>query len=193
LKQLRIGTVKKKIPVASGISKKEDRLDQKKAFDISKTKMTMDYLFGEGVSKKIDFSKISFVHSRKTGRIRQLEEVSSGKVLFTFRPNGSIAPTLLGAKLLLSGARNFRAAWIITVMDGVSEIVAQGKTVFCKHVVRCEDALRANDDVVILNEKKELLAVGRAVINGRAMKEFKRGQAVKVREGASQYAANESQ
>jgi predicted RNA-binding protein (TIGR00451 family) len=184
LKQLRTGTVKKRIPVANAISKKEDRLARKKAFDMSKTKMTMDYLFGEGVSKKIDFSKISFVHSRKTGRIRQLEEVGSGKVLFTFRPNGSIAPTLLGAKLLLSGARNFRAAWIITVMDGVSEIVSQGKTVFCKHVVRCEYALRANDDVVILNEKKELLAVGRAVINGQAMKEFKRGQAVKVREGA---------
>jgi archaeosine-15-forming tRNA-guanine transglycosylase len=36
-----------------------------------------------------------------------------------------------------------------------------------------------------LNEKKELLAVGKAVIHGAAMKQFKRGQAVKVREGAS--------
>jgi conserved protein with predicted RNA binding PUA domain len=167
------------------VSKGLNRLAKRNAFDQSKTRMSLDYLFGSGVSKKIDFSKIAFVHSRKTGRIKQLEDKASGKVLFTFRPNGSMAPTTLGASMMLSGRGNARTPWVVTVTDGVSEIVSKGKTVFCKHVVKCDDSLRGCDDVVILNEKKELLAVGRAVINGSAMKKFKRGQAIKVREGAN--------
>ncbi len=177
---------KKKIPATDVATKKKlDHLTRRKEFDESKIKMALDYLFGPGVSKKIDFSKIALVHSRKTGRIKQLEDKVSGKVMFTFRPNGSMAPTLLGARAMLSGNANRRARWIVTVSNGVSEIVSSGKTVFCKHVLICDNTLRAGDDVVILNERKELLAVGRAVINGSAMKQFKRGQAVKVREGAS--------
>jgi len=167
------------------VRKRLDRLAKRNVFDQSKTRMSLDYLFGRDVSKKIDFSKIAFIHSRKTGRIKQLEDKASGKVLFTFRPNGSIAPTILGASMMLSGRATARAPWVVTVTDGVAEIVSKGKTVFCKHVVKCNDSLRGSDDVVILNEKKELLAVGRAVINGSAMKKFKRGQAVKVREGTN--------
>jgi 7-cyano-7-deazaguanine tRNA-ribosyltransferase len=186
--------IRKKIPATDAANiKKLHHLKRKYEFDESKTRMTLDYLFGSGVSKKIDFSKIDFVHSRKTGRIKQLEDKASGRVMFTFRPNGSIVPTLLGARAMLTSNAKPRARWIVTVIDGISEIVSSGKTVFCKHVVSCEDALRAGDDVVILNERKELLAVGRAVINGSAMKQFKRGQAVKVREGADKYAANESE
>jgi len=178
--------IEKKIPAADTAKRKKlDHLARRKEFDESKTRMTLDYLFGPGVSRKIDFSKIAFVHSRKTGRIKQLEDRASGKVMFTFRPNGSIAPTLLGARAMLSSNASLGTRWIVTVINEVSEIVSSGKTVFCKHVVSCEDALRAGDDVVILNERKELLAVGRAVLNGSAMKQFKRGQAVKVREGAN--------
>ncbi len=71
------------------------------------------------------------------------------------------------------------------MINGVSDVVSSGKTVFCKHVVRCDDSLRAGEDVVILNERKELLAVGRTVMSGGAVKQFKRGQAIKVREGAN--------
>jgi predicted RNA-binding protein (TIGR00451 family) len=185
---------KKKILATDAASRKKlHHLKRRHEFDESKTRMTLDYLFGSGVSKKIDFSKIVFVHSRKTGRIKQLENRASGKVMFTFRPNGSIAPTLLGARAMLYGSTNPRARWIVKVIDGVSEIVSSGKTVFCKHVVSCENALCAGDDVIILNERKELLAVGRALINGSAMKQFKRGQAVKVREGANKHAADESE
>ncbi len=175
---------KTKIRAANRGSQK-DLLIERNQFDKSKSEMSLDYIFGAGVSKNIDFSKISFVHSRKTGRIKQLEDTASGKVLFTFRPNGTIAPTPAGASLLISRKPNPRARWIVTVADGVSEIVSKGKTVFCKHVTSCSDSLRAGEDVVVLNEKRELLAVGRSVISGRAMKQFKRGQAIKIREGVS--------
>jgi len=154
-------------------------------FDKSKIMMSLDYIFGKGVSKKVDFVNIAFVHSRKTGRLKQLEDKNSGKILFTFRPNGTIAPTPLGASLLLSTKLNPRFRSTVTVMDGVSEVVSSGKTVFCKHVVSCDDSLRAGEDVLVLNEAKKLLAVGRMVLSGSAVKQFKRGQAIKVREGAN--------
>lgn len=69
------------------------------------------------------------------------------------------------------------------MIDGVTEFVSGGKTVFCKHIVHCDDSLRANEDVVVLNEGGELLAVGRSIIAGPLMKQFKRGVAVKVRQG----------
>jgi len=168
---------KSKIQINSAIEKNK--------FDKIKSEMTLDYIFGRNVSKNIDFSKIEFVHSRKTGRIKQLEDKESGKVLFTFRPNGTIAPTPTGASMMISTGVDPKAKWILTVIDGVSEIIAGGKTIFCKHVVSCSDALRPAEDVVIVNEKKELLAVGHAVIGGPIVKQFKRGQAVKVREGTN--------
>ena len=178
-----VGT-RKKIALDKGRSGRNS-LRQKNIleFDRSKTAMTLDYIFGVDVSECLDFDRISFVHSRKTGRIRQLEDIGSGKVLFTYRPNGTIAPTIAGASMLLSGRRNRKVRWVVTVIDGVSEIVSSGRTVFCKHVISCSDSLRAGEDVVVLNGKKEILAVGRSVVNGIVMKQFKRGQAVKVREG----------
>lgn len=152
-------------------------------FDESKFKMSLDYIFGRNASRRIDFSTLSHIHSRKTGRLKHIDERSSGKVLFSFRANGTIAPTVLGASALMGVKGVPKGRSVVTVMDGVSEIVASGKTIFCKHVASCSDSLRPNEDVVVANERRELLAVGRSVVGGAAMKQFKRGQAVKVREG----------
>jgi predicted RNA-binding protein (TIGR00451 family) len=177
------GNKNSKIMIRKTGARRSDIAAEKNQFDRSKVRMSLDYIFGPGTSRPIDFTKISFIHSRKTGRLKHLEDRISGRVLFTFRPNGTIAPTVAGASVLISDKRNKRARWIVKVIDGVSEIVASGKTVFCRHVTSCSDLLRAGEDVVILNERGELLAVGCSVLSGPAMKQFKRGQAVKVREG----------
>jgi archaeosine-15-forming tRNA-guanine transglycosylase len=173
----------KKIPATpSSLSKRK--------FAISKLKMSLDYIFGKGASQPIDFASLDFEYSRKTGRIRHVIERGSGNILFTFRSDGSIAPTIFGAKAMLRGSvkskskENLkRPRWTITVLDGVSDFVASGKTVFCRHVVACHGSLLAAEDVVILNEQGELLGVGRTAVPALVMKQFKRGVAVKVREG----------
>jgi archaeosine-15-forming tRNA-guanine transglycosylase len=164
----------------------------KRKFADSKLKMSFDYVFGRGASRRIDFEKIDFVYSRKTGRIRHIVD-SSGIVLFTFRPDGSIAPTILGARTMLGskpmkGSLNQeknlgRPRWTLTVLDGVGEFVGEGKTVFCRHVAACDKSLLAGEDVIVLNEAGILLGVGRTAVPGQAMKQFKRGVAVKMREG----------
>lgn len=161
----------------------------KREFSMSKLSMSLDYIFGEGTSNRINFRDLEYHYSRKTGRLRYVLEPESGKVLFSLRANGTIAPTVEGARLLLNrkkldGKSLFgRPRYCVTVVDGVSEHVSQGKTVFCKHVVTCDKSLRAGEDVVVLNQHGSVLAVGKSVVPCQIMKQFKRGVAVKVREG----------
>lgn len=171
------------------IQKSAARHSNRIQFARSKLLASLDYIFGRRASAPIAKSEIDFEFSRKTGRLRYIVSKESREILFTFRPNGSIAPTIAGASILLPERKRklpviARPPWTVTVINGVSEIVSQGKTVFSKHVVSASDSIRAGDDVAILNEDGELLAVGRAIIAGYFMKQFKRGAAVKVREGS---------
>ncbi|NTW92675.1 MAG: hypothetical protein HGA40_04455, partial [Methanoregulaceae archaeon] len=65
----------------------------------------------------------------------------------------------------------------------VAEFIGQGKNVFARHVVTADPAIRAGDEVVIVNPSDELLATGEAVLSGREMLVFNYGAAVKVRQG----------
>lgn len=163
-------------------------IENKNVFNRSKLAMSIDYIFGKGASKALSYSELELVYSRRTGRLKYITDRTSNQILFTFRPNGSIAPTVDGAGLLLSkfdlsSKLEKRPQWTVTVVEGVSDLVSAGKTAFCKHIVHCNDSLRAGDDVAILSESGRLLAVGRAILPGPLMKQFKRGPAIKVREG----------
>jgi uncharacterized protein with predicted RNA binding PUA domain len=151
--------------------------------------MSLDYIFGRNTSSVLDDLELEFQYSRRTGRLRYVLSKPNKELLFTFRPNGSIAPSIQGFKILLSKYDVSRAKerpwWVIVVLDGVTDVVARGKTVFCKHVVDCSDLLRAGQDVVVVNEKCQIVAVGRSILAGSTIKQFKRGAAVKVREGAN--------
>lgn len=157
----------------------------KYAISRSKIAMSFDYVFGKGTSKKLDFETIDFQYSRRTGRLRYVINRESKEILFTLRANGSIAPTVSGARFILGHriGKKSRPRWVITVINDVSEFVANGKTVFCKHVTACDEELLAGEDVAVSNQRGELLAVGKTVVPASLMKQFKRGVAVKVREG----------
>jgi len=64
--------------------------------------------------------------------------------------------------------------------------IAKGKSVFAKHVVEVDNEIRPQEEVVVINEKKEVLAVGKALLTGKEMKAFKRGVAVRVRRGIAE-------
>ncbi|MEM3606959.1 MAG: PUA domain-containing protein, partial [Candidatus Bathyarchaeia archaeon] len=61
--------------------------------------------------------------------------------------------------------------------------VAEGKNVFAKHIIEVDDALRPQDEVIVVDENDNLVAVGKAVLSGEEMKSFKHGVAIKVRRG----------
>jgi predicted RNA-binding protein (TIGR00451 family) len=160
----------------------------RKLFAIAKLSMSLDYVFGRRTSKNLKLDNLGYEYSKKTGRLRYVFDPNNRKVLFSFRPNGSIAPTIEGAKLLmsrrtLSKSLSQRPRFTVTVLDGVSDFVSAGRSVFCKHIVSCDESLRPGEDVIVLNEEGKLLAVGKTILPCALMKQFKRGVAVKIREG----------
>ena len=58
-----------------------------------------------------------------------------------------------------------------------------GKSVFCKFVVDCDENIRAKDEVLIVNEEDKLLAYGKALLGACEIEQFETGQAIKTRKG----------
>ena len=140
--------------------------------------MSLDYIFGKNVSKALPLEKLEFTYSKKTGRIRTV--TLNGKLLATMRSDGSIAPTLYGATLLIQQPE-FQENCIVA-QEGPDQFVAEGRSLFAKHVVKCGDRIKPEADVAILNVKGEVIAVGKAILSAKMMRSFKAGAAVKVRE-----------
>jgi uncharacterized protein with predicted RNA binding PUA domain len=68
-------------------------------------------------------------------------------------------------------------------MNDVANFIASGKNTFAKHVVDVDGSIRANDEVIVVDENDNLLATGKAILSAREMIEMKRGVAVSVRQG----------
>ncbi len=64
-----------------------------------------------------------------------------------------------------------------------SKFIREGGTAFCKHVIDADPEIRAYDEVILVDEKDNLLATGKAMLSCDEMKIFEHGVAVKVRCG----------
>lgn len=147
---------------------------------LTRVRAIADYQLGRGAGEALFPDRISVVFSRRTGRIRHI--YLGGKLLATLRPrDGMFSLTLTGAKRLMDGIDPPRL-WVRVVND-VASFVAEGKSVFAKHVAGADSDIRPMEEVTVVDEKGRLLAVGRAVLTGKEMLAFKRGVAVRVRRG----------
>jgi len=139
-----------------------------------------DYQFGKGVGEKLFPENVEISYSKRTGRIRYV--YLDGRRLATLRPtDGLFSLSIEGAKRIVENKAPAR--YMVTIKDGVSKFVAEGGDVFAMHVVKADKEIRPKDEVIVVNEKGEVLAVGRAVLSGDEMTAFKTGVAVKVRRG----------
>jgi len=75
-------------------------------------------------------------------------------------------------------------SWV-KVQDDVADFIAEGRSVLAKHVVDCDEEIRPEEEVVVVDGHGEVLAVGRAVLTGKEMKAFEQGVAVRIRCGVS--------
>ena len=148
--------------------------------DLRRVRGVADYQFGVGSGAALFPDGVSFEHSKRTGKVRfiRLEDV----LLASLRPtDGLLTLTIAGAVRLLSMVHSLSCT--VTVLDGVEEFVSQGRNVFAKHVVETDDGVRPGDEVIVLDSKKGVLAVGRALLTGEEMLSFAVGVAVKTRRG----------
>jgi len=74
----------------------------------------------------------------------------------------------------------------VKVQEEAEPFVVKGKSVFAKHVVDADEEIRPQEEVIVTNERGEVLAVGKAILSGKEMKAFKKGVAVRVRRGVAE-------
>ncbi|MGB9842718.1 MAG: PUA domain-containing protein [Candidatus Bathyarchaeales archaeon] len=149
--------------------------------DLQRLRRIADYQFGKGVGAVLFPENVEVLYSKATGRIRYVN--LNGKRLATLRPmDGLLSLSVNAAKRIAEHAAFARC--FVTVRKEVSQFVATGGDVFAAHVVRVDDEVHAKDEVIVVDEDRQVLAVGRALLSSAEMKAFNTGVAVKVRHGS---------
>ena len=141
-----------------------------------KLQQTVDALFGSGVSKQIP-KELEFIFSKKNGRIRNV--FHKDQLLCTLRIDGGLAISPYFAQMLMK-SKTFKEN-CVEVNKDAAPFVQEGRSVFCKHVVKCGKNVRISADTPVLFKNK-VIAVGRAVLSYEMISDFDRGVAVKVRD-----------
>ncbi len=136
-----------------------------------------DYQFGKGAGKAL-FPKVCRIQFSSTGRIRQIFD--GDKRIATLKADTGFF------SLGIEGARRLHAFFEyprlrVVVKNEVSDAILKGGNVFAKHVVDVDRSIKANDEVLIVNENDELLGTGKAKLSAAEMLEFDRGIAVSTR------------
>ena len=147
--------------------------------DLLRVSAVADMQFGKDASKALFKGKIDIAKSKKTHKIRNIH--CDGKHVLSMRAgDGFFTLKIEGAKLLHKyfSYPNLR---VIVEKDAVP-FVKDGKSVFAKFVEDCDPNLRPFDECLIVDEKDNLLAVGRCLLNRLEMLSFNYGMAVKSRE-----------
>jgi len=149
--------------------------------DLRKLRGIANYQFGSRLGDILFKGSIKITRSGKTGKMRLIYR--EGKLISTLRArDGFLALAPEGASIILRSMR--KPPQVVVVRDDVAEFIKAGRNVFAKHVITADSSIRPQDEVIVVDEKRGLLGVGRAVLAGFEMTQFKRGMAVKTRRGA---------
>ena len=149
--------------------------------DMMRVRGTADVQFGRGAANALLGGRIELVKSPNTGRIRNV--IRDGVHILSMRAHdGMFTLRIEGGRLL---HRAFPPPFMrVTVETDTAEFNHQGKNVFAKFVLDCDSELRPSDECLVVDQKDELVAVGRLFMNRDEMLAFEKGVAVRVREGA---------
>ena len=150
---------------------------------LRKIKAISDYQFGPEVFNAFfdEIENIRIERSKNTGKMKHV--YYKGNLILNLKPNnGFFTLSLFLAKIIINKipAPKLR----VIVLTEISEYIKKGRNVFCKHVVDIDDNLRPMDEVIVVNQEDELLAIGRLKIPVPYVRAFKSGIAVNVRKGA---------
>ncbi len=147
--------------------------------ELRRIRVVASYQFGRGAERAFPTS-IQITRSPNTHRIRHIYD--NEKLLATYRPtDGLLALSIPGGLAL---RRIFKPPKLrVRVVPGVEEFIKKGGNVFAKHVADVDPELRPEEEVLVVDNRDRLLAVGKSFFNAEEMKSFKVGIAVKVRHG----------
>ncbi|MHC1584153.1 MAG: PUA domain-containing protein, partial [Methanosarcinales archaeon] len=118
-------------------------------------------------------------HSR-TGRIRQIFE--GGKRLATLRARDGMLTLSIRGAVKLHTSTPYPMLRVVASGEA-APFVAEGRTLFAKHVIDVDPEIRSGEEVLIVNESDDLLGVGRALLAPAEMLSAMRGVGVETRSG----------
>jgi 7-cyano-7-deazaguanine tRNA-ribosyltransferase len=148
--------------------------------DREKISYIADYQFGEGSGKALFPSDVKIVKSRKTGKIRHVYEDET--LIATLRATDSVfVLDREGARRLHSHMKYPKNR--VVVNADADPFAREGKSIFAKFVIDCDINIKSNEEVLIVNEKDDLIAFGKSILCGHEIMNFNTGQAVKTRKG----------
>jgi 7-cyano-7-deazaguanine tRNA-ribosyltransferase len=150
--------------------------------ELARVAATADMQFGAGGADALLSGRVELVVSPNTGRVRNV--IVDGEHVLSLRaPDGLFSLRLPGAERLRRALPP--PALRVRVDADAASFASQGKNVFAKFVLDCDPGLRPGDETLVVDERDSLVAVGRAFMVREEMLAFRKGMAVRVRQGAS--------
>ena len=149
---------------------------------LRKVKAICDYQFDPKITDILFSNKeeIRLERSKNTNKIRYI--YLKDNLLLTLRPsNGFFTLSLFSAKKIIDNTTPPKLRAIVSTE--ISDFIKKGRNVFCKHVINIDENLRPMDEVIVVDQNDELLAIGRLKIPIDYVKTFKNGVAINVRKG----------
>ncbi|ARS90430.1 PUA domain-containing protein [Natrarchaeobaculum aegyptiacum] len=140
-----------------------------------------DYQFGAGAGEALFPPDESLTIKRTTSGRPQQVLADSGR-LVSFGTDGRFTLGLEGGRRLADALSH--PSYRVVVDDESEPFVRDGKNVFAKFVLEVGEEIRPGDEVLVVHERGDLLAVGRAELGAASIDDFESGMAVWVREGA---------
>ncbi|WP_457557422.1 PUA domain-containing protein [Candidatus Harpocratesius sp.] len=126
------------------------------------------------------FPKMTFKFSHKTKKLKFI--YVDNQIFASYRPQtGTFSLSFSAANLILhhTSIPTLR----VVILTEVQDFIKDGKSVFSQHVVDVDPSLHIGDEVIIVNETDELLAIGKLFYPPIYIKQRVKGSCVKVRKG----------
>jgi uncharacterized protein with predicted RNA binding PUA domain len=140
-----------------------------------------DYQWGRGAGVALFAGDLEVTHT-SSGRPRQVR--STDGRLVTYATDGRFTLGVAGGRRLQAALDS--PAYRVVVGSESEPYVREGRNAFAKFVTEADPAIRPGDEVLVVHERGDLLAVGRAELDGEGVGDFETGVAVTVREGAGE-------
>ncbi|MGM0398810.1 MAG: PUA domain-containing protein [Halobacteriota archaeon] len=149
--------------------------------DLPALRILADYQFGAGAGEGLFPEDESLrIQRSSSGRPRQV--LAANGRLVSLGLDGRFTLGIEGGRRLVE-ILDF-PAYRVEVGDESEPYVRDGKNVFNKFVDTVDGDVRGGDEVVVVHEGGDVLAVGRAELDADAMVDFETGMAVRVRDAA---------
>jgi len=148
--------------------------------DLSTLRTIADYQFGAGAGEAL-FPPAEALTVKRTTSGRPQQVHCAHDRLVSFGTDGRFTLGVEGGRRLADALE--APAYRVIVDDESEPFVREEKNVFAKFVREVDPAIRPGDEVLVVHERGEVLAVGTAKLDAGAIADFETGMAVAVREG----------